>query len=940
LDGFITGIRFYKGTGNTGTHIGNLWTAAGTQLATATFTGETASGWQQVSFATPVAITANTVYVASYHAPNGRYAFDSNYFASSGFQNGPLYFLRDGESGGNGVYVYGAGGFPTNTFQSANYWVDVVFTTSAGGSDTTPPTVTSTTPASGATGVSPGTTVTATFSEPLDPATVNTSTFELRDSVNALVAATVSYNANTATLTPTSPLPGSATYTATVKGGAADPRVKDVAGNPLAANVTWSFTTAVSVTCPCSAWNSSTTPTNPSFNDPNSIEVGVKFRVDVNGFISGIRFYKGDLNTGTHSGTLWTSAGVQLATATFTNESASGWQEVSFSTPVAVTANTVYVASYHAPNGNYAADSFYFASTGVDNGPVHLLSDGVSGGNGVFVYSPTSAFPNASFQATNYWVDVVFTTPDITPPTITSTSPTNGATGVGAGTAVTATFSEAMEPGTITTGTIELRNPSNALVPAAVTYDVPTRTATLTPSSPLAGSTAYTPTVKGGSTDPRVKDSAGNALAASFDWSFTTSFACPCSIWNGTATPANPNEADNGAVELGVKFTADVSGFITGIRFYKSTANTGIHVGNLWSSTGQRLAQATFSNETASGWQQVNFATAVSISANTVYVASYHTNFGHYANDDGYFATSGVDNPPLHALRDGTSGANGVFVYNANSAFPTSAFQSTNYWVDVVFTNNPPSDTTPPTAPVGLTPTPSASGITLDWAANAEGDLAGYHAYRSAGGIGSFTRLNGTILTALPNPSYEDTLAPDGTSDYRVTAVDSVGNESAPSATTSASMANSNRILNPGFELDANSDTRPDNWNTKAAVTRSSELVRSGAFAMKHSATTNAGYTLTQVVTGLAAGTTYNFAGWVNIPATADAFTLTVRVRWRNALNTILSTNNVKVYNASTNGWDKAFASLVSPTGTTNAQVQMLVTSLNASIYVDDFALR
>jgi hypothetical protein len=85
-----------------------------------------------VSFAAPVAITANTVYVASYHAPNGGYAFDSNYFAS-GFQSGPLYFLRDGESGGNGVFVYGAGGFPANTFQASNYWVDVVFTTSAGG---------------------------------------------------------------------------------------------------------------------------------------------------------------------------------------------------------------------------------------------------------------------------------------------------------------------------------------------------------------------------------------------------------------------------------------------------------------------------------------------------------------------------------------------------------------------------------------------------------------------------------------------------------------------------------------------------------------------------------------------------------------------------------------------------------------------------------------
>ena len=79
-----------------------------------------------------------------------------------------------------------------------------------------------------------------------------------------------------------------------------------------------------------------------------------------------------------------------------------------------------------------------------------------------------------------------------------------------------------------------------------------------------------------------------------------------------------------------MKFRSDSSGYITGIRFYKASTNTGTHVGNLWTSTGTRLATATFTSETASGWQQVNFATPVAITANTVYVASYHTNVGHY----------------------------------------------------------------------------------------------------------------------------------------------------------------------------------------------------------------------------------------------------------------------------------------------------------------------
>jgi hypothetical protein len=105
----------------------------------------------------------------------------------------------------------------------------------------------------------------------------------------------------------------------------------------------------------------------------------------------------------------------------------------------------------------------------------------------------------------------------------------------------------------------------------------------------------------------------------------------------------------------------------------------------LWSNTGQKLAQAAFSNETASGWQQVNFATPVAITANTVYVASYHTPVGHYSVNENYFANKGVDIPPLHALQDGVSGSNGVHVYSSTPAFPTASFASSNYWVDIVF---------------------------------------------------------------------------------------------------------------------------------------------------------------------------------------------------------------------------------------------------------------
>ena len=140
----------------------------GTLLGTVTFTGETASGWQQATFTTPMAVQANTTYVASYYAPNAPVLGELGYFVSAGVTNGPLTALANGVDGGNGVYRYGSAGRSSRTTRSRveNYWVDVVFVTTVG-PDTTAPTVTSRTPAVGATGVAVGSTVTATFSEPV-----------------------------------------------------------------------------------------------------------------------------------------------------------------------------------------------------------------------------------------------------------------------------------------------------------------------------------------------------------------------------------------------------------------------------------------------------------------------------------------------------------------------------------------------------------------------------------------------------------------------------------------------------------------------------------------------------------------------------------------------------------------------------------------------------
>jgi len=436
---------------------------------------------------------------------------------------------------------------------------------------------------------------------------------------------------------------------------------------------------AAAATCPCSIWPSTATPAIPADPDTDAVEVGVKFRADADGQITGLRFYKGAGNTGTHVGHLWSASGTQLAAATFTGETTSGWQQVTLSAPVAVTANTTYVASYLAPNGRYSVDDNYFTS-GVDNPPLHALADGTDGPNGVYRYGAGGGFPTSTYQASNYWVDVVFdaSVSDTTPPTVSNRSPAPNATGVATSANVTATFSEPVQAGTIS---FTLTGPGGSSVPAAVTYDGPSQTATLNPSADLATSTSYTATVSG------ARDLAGNQMTAPVSWSFTTGGApgsCPCTIWPSSATPGTPADPDTAAVEVGVKFRTDTSGFITGLRFYKGSANTGTHVGHLWSRTGTLLATATFTGETATGWQQVNFATPVAVTANTTYVASYLAPNGRYSVDENFF-TTGVDNAPLHALANGVDGGNGVYRYGAGGGFPTSTFASSNYWVDVVF---------------------------------------------------------------------------------------------------------------------------------------------------------------------------------------------------------------------------------------------------------------
>ena len=143
-------------------------------------------------------------------------------------------------------------------------------------------------------------------------------------------------------------------------------------------------------------------PTIVTEQDWNSVELGVKFKSSIAGKITGIRFYKGPQNVGTHTVALWNASKRRLVLATSTNETASGWQTVTFPTPISIAANATYIASYHT-SGGYSADSSYFATartSGTLTAP--------AGTNGVYTYGSAVAFPSSSYLSTNYWVDVLF----------------------------------------------------------------------------------------------------------------------------------------------------------------------------------------------------------------------------------------------------------------------------------------------------------------------------------------------------------------------------------------------------------------------------------------------------------------------------------------------------------------------------------------------------
>ena len=322
--------------------------------------------------------------------------------------------------------------------------------------NTLPPTVTFTNPANLATGIPLNRKIAATLSKPMNPATITTATFTVAGGATN-VAGTVTYNAvtNVATFAPMANLAANTLYTATVTTGATDQ-----AGNSLASNYVWTFTTG--------ATTDMTAPTVTSTN-PASAATAVALNQKVAATFSKVM----DSST--------------ITTTTFTLNQGT--------TTVLGTVSYAGTTATFTPTANLAASTLYTAT--ITTGATDLAGNALA----------------SSFV----WTFTTGTTTNISAPTVTLTVPADKATSVGTNQTINATFSTGMDPTTINTVTFTLAGPGTTNVIGVVTYDAASNIATFTPASNLAANALFTATVTTGAADL-----AGNALASNFVWTFTT----------------------------------------------------------------------------------------------------------------------------------------------------------------------------------------------------------------------------------------------------------------------------------------------------------------------------------------------------------------------------------------------------------------------------------
>jgi hypothetical protein len=336
------------------------------------------------------------------------------------------------------------------------------FTTGLGIIDSQPPVVTGTVPADLATGVAQNSTISATFNEPIDPATATTANFIVVSSSS--VIGTVGYDnpTRTITFTPDASLDSLTTYTAQLTTG-----IKDVAGNPLASHYSWSFTTEQGVDL--------TGPTVVA-RSPAAGSSGVATNI--------------------------------VVTAEFDE----------LLDPLTVDTNTVKLTQLTGSTGPVSGSITYNSYSKT----VTFIPDSTLDGGEQYRATLTTGIEDIvgnAMASEELWLFSTGAAPDNTAPTVVSTNPSDGGTGALLYGSITATFGESMDPSTITNTTFKLLEGTSEIA-GTVSYSESTKTATFDPTPLLDETTIYTAKIIGGSGG--AKDSAGNPLAADEIWKFTT----------------------------------------------------------------------------------------------------------------------------------------------------------------------------------------------------------------------------------------------------------------------------------------------------------------------------------------------------------------------------------------------------------------------------------
>jgi hypothetical protein len=413
--------------------------------------------------------------------------------------------------------------------------------------------------------------------------------------------------------------------------------------------------------CPLAFYGTGSVPSNSGTSPATGVDIGVKFTTRGSAITSGIRFYADAGETGPFTVHLADASGTELASATASAVGSSGWYEGTFSSPVSTPAGD-YIAWRNADAGGnpYLTNGL---NGGIGNpGDVAYVK---SGNSGLYDTQPHSGVPSTTTN-TGYFISPV-SSDSTAPGAPTVTADVNAAS-------VTLHVSGGYD-GTNNDGTAQRRLYRNGTIIADLDGTAESANVTILDKN-VTGGAGYTYTVKSADFCGNLSSaSAGASVAASSE---ETVF--------GNQVPYATDTSDTSSVELGMRVTPAVNGYITGVRFYRTVANANGYVANLWSDGGTNLATGSTltGGSVTPGWNEIRFSSPVAVTANTTYVVSYFTDAGQYSYTPNAFA-SAVTNGDLTAPADSSGSHNGVYSYNATSGFPTSSYNANSYAVDAIF---------------------------------------------------------------------------------------------------------------------------------------------------------------------------------------------------------------------------------------------------------------